>query len=64
MGKKAYLFCRTDESCQRAALMYSMLGACEALGKDAEKWLTYTLKHIGKTKPEHLHLLLPEEWTE
>jgi len=64
MGKKAYLFCRTDESCQRAALMYSMLGACEVLGKDAEKWLTYTLKHIGKTKPEHLHLLLPEEWTE
>ena len=64
MGKKSYLFCRNDEACHRAALMYSMLGACKVLGKDAEKWLAYTLKHIGSTKPEHLHRLLPEEWTE
>ena len=44
--------------------MYSMLGACKVLGKDAEKWLAYTLKHIGSTKPENLYRLLPEEWTE
>lgn len=64
MGKQSYLFCRNDEACQRAAIMYSMLGACKVLGKDPEKWLAYTLKHIGSTKPEHLHRLLPEEWTE
>ena len=64
MGKQSYLFCRTEEACHRAALMYSMLGACKVLGKDAEKWLTYTLKNIGSTKPEDLHRLLPEEWTE
>jgi hypothetical protein len=64
MGKQSYLFCRNDEACQRAAIMYSMLGACRVLGKDPEKWLAYTLKHIGSTKPEHLHRLLPEEWTE
>jgi hypothetical protein len=64
MGKQSYLFCRNDEACHRAALMYSMLGACKVLGKDAEKWLAYTLKHIGSTKPENLHRLLPEEWTE
>ena len=64
MGKKSYLFCRNDEACHRAALMYSMLGACKVLGKDAEKWLAYTLKHIGSTKPENLYRLLPEEWTE
>ena len=87
MGKQAYLFCRTDEACQRAALMYSMLGACKVLGgvsqverngnlfalpkwrnvleqKDAEKWLAHALKHVGSTKPENLHLLLPENWTE
>ena len=28
------------------------------------KWLAHTLKHIGSTKPENLHRLLPEEWTE
>lgn len=64
MGKQSYLFCRTEEACHRAALMYSMLGACKVLGKDSEKWLAYTLKHIGSTKPEDQHRLLPEEWTE
>ena len=33
------------------------------LGKDPEKWLAHTLKHIGSTKPENLHRLLPEMWT-
>lgn len=64
MGKKAYLYCRTEESCQRAAMMYSLLGACKVLGKDPERWLAHTLKHIGSTRPEDLHRLLPEEWTE
>ena len=64
MGKKAYLFCKTDEACNCAAVMYSLLGACRVLGKNAEKWLTYTLKYIGKTKTEDLHRLLPEEWDE
>ena len=45
-------------------LQYSLLGACRVLGKNAEKWLTYTLKYIGKTKTEDLHRLLPEEWDE
>ena len=31
MGKQSYLFCRTEEACHRAALMYSMLGACKVL---------------------------------
>jgi hypothetical protein len=44
--------------------MYSLLGACKVLGKDPEQWLAHTLKHIGSTKPENLHRLLPEEWTE
>ena len=44
--------------------MYSLLGACKVLGKDPEKWLAHVLKHIGSTKPENLHRLLPEEWTE
>lgn len=64
MGKKAYLYCRTEEDCQRAAMMYSLLDACKALGKDPEKWIAHTLKHIGSTKPENLHRLLPEEWAE
>ena len=64
MGKQSYLFCRTDEACHRAALMYSMLGVRKVLGKDAEKWLAYALKHVESTKPAYLHLFLPEEWAE
>ena len=29
MGKKAYLFCQTDDACERAAMMYSFFGACK-----------------------------------
>lgn len=64
MGKQAYLFCQTMESCERAAIMYSLIGACKVLGKNPEKWLTYVLKNIKTTKPEDLHKLLPEEWEE
>ena len=64
MGKQAYLFCQNEDSCERAAIMYSLIGACKVLGKNPEKWLTYVLKNIGKTKKEDLHKLLPQEWEE
>ena len=51
MGKKAYLFCQTDDACERAAMMYS-----------PERWLTYVLDHIKETKDEDMYKLLPEFW--
>ena len=62
MGKKAYLFCQTDEACERAAMMYSFFGACKVKGKNPERWLAYVLDHIGVTKDEDLYKLLPEFW--
>ena len=62
MGKKAYLFCQTDEACERAAMMYSFFGACKVKGKNPERWLAYVLDHIGRTKDEDLYKLLPEFW--
>ena len=62
MGKKAYLFCQTDEACERAAMMYSFFGACKVKGKNPERWLTYVLDHIKETKEENLYKLLPEFW--
>ena len=62
MGKKAYLFCQTDDACERAAMMYSFFGACKVKGKNPERWLTYVLDHIGTTKEEDLYKLLPEFW--
>ena len=62
MGKKAYLFCQTDDACERAAMMYSFFGACKVKGKNPERWLTYVLDHIKETKDEDMFKLLPEFW--
>lgn len=62
IGKKAYLFCQTDEACERAAMMYSFFDACKVKGKNPERWLAYVLDHIGSTKDEDLYKRLPEFW--
>lgn len=62
MGKKAYLFCQTDDACERAAMMYSFFGACKVKGKNPERWLTCVLDHIKDTKEEDMYKLLPEFW--
>ncbi len=62
MGKKAYLFCRDLDACKRAAMMYSLFGACKVRGKNPERWLAYVLKHIKTTPKDKLYTLLPEFW--
>ena len=60
MGKKAYLFCRDLDACKRAAMMYSLFGACKVLDKNPERWLCYVLKNIKTTPKDKLYTLLPE----
>lgn len=62
MGKKAYLFCRDLDACKRAAMMYSLFGACKVLGKNPERWLCYVLTNIKTTPKDKLYTLLPEFW--
>ena len=62
MGKKAYLFCRDLDACKRAAMMYSLFGACKVLNKNPERWLCYVLKHIDSTPEDKYYTLLPEFW--
>lgn len=62
MGKKSYMFCRDLDACKRAAMMYSLFGACKVLGKNPERWLCYVLKHIKTTPEDKLYTLLPEFW--
>ena len=62
MGKKSYLFCRDLDACRRAAMMYSLFGACKVLGKNPERWLSYVLKNIKTTPKDKLYTLLPEFW--
>ena len=62
MGKKSYLFCRDLDACKRAAMMYSLFGACKVLNKNPERWLSHVLKHIKTTPKDKLYTLLPEFW--
>ena len=62
MGKKAYLFCRDLDACKRAAMMYSLFGACKVLDKNPERWLCYVLKHIDSMPEDKYYTLLPEFW--
>ena len=62
MGKKAYLFCRDLDACKRAAMMYSLFGACKVLDENPERWLCYVLKHIDSTPEDKYYTLLPEFW--
>ena len=54
MGKKAYLFCRDLDACKRAAMMYSLFGACKVLDKNPERWLCNVLKNT-KTMSDDKH---------
>ena len=53
MGKKAYLFCRDLDACKRAAMMYSLFGACKVLDKKSECFLLllFFLVGVGTIKP-------------
>ena len=62
MGKKSYLFCRDLDACKRAAMMYSLFGACKVLDKNPERWLCHVLKNIKTTSKDKLYTLLPEFW--
>ena len=62
MGKKSYLFCRDLDACKRAAMMYSLFGACKVLDKNPERWLCHVLKNIKTTPKDKLYTLLPEFW--
>ena len=62
MGKKSYLFCRDLYACKRAAMMYSLFGACKVLNKNPERWLCHVLKNIKTTPKDKLYTLLPEFW--
>lgn len=64
MGKKAYLFCENEQSCYRAAMMYTFLGACKVTGKDPCKWMTHVLRHIKTWPKDRLVELLPQNWSD
>ena len=62
LGRKNYLFCGNDQSAERTAIIYSLLGSCKLAGLNPMDWLTDVLKRIPDHSGQRLSELLPHNW--
>ncbi len=65
IGRKNYLFCGNHDAAENAAIMYSLIETCKALGVDPREWMTDVLKRISKYNNDYsldLADLLPHKW--
>lgn len=46
LGRKNYLFCGNHEAAEDAAVIYSLMGCCKAVGVDFKEWMNYFLNHV------------------
>ena len=64
MGRKNYLFSKTDEGAVDNAVIYSLLGSCEIVHVNPLKWLEYVLGNLNTDcTEEELAKLLPCNFT-
>ena len=64
MGRKNYLFSKTDEGAVDNAVIYSLLGSCEIVHVNPLKWLEYALGNLNTDcTEEELAKLLPCNFT-
>jgi len=65
LGRKNYLFCGNHDAAENAAIMYSLLGCCNAEDVNPREWLTDVLKRIPYYNADYsrdLAELLPHNW--
>lgn len=46
LGRKNFLFCGNHDAAEDAAIIYSMMGCCKAVGVDFKRWMNYFLEHV------------------
>lgn len=60
MGRKNYLFSKSDSGAVDNAIFYSLIESCDIIGLDPLKWLTDVLNKINDdTSPEQAREMLP-----
>ena len=65
MGRKNYLFSKSDSGAVDNAIFYSLIESCDIVGTDPLKWLTYVLANIrSDDPPERIRRLLPYYYKE
>lgn len=50
LGRKNYLFAHNENTAQNLAMLYSLIGTCEACGINPHKYITWVLKKIVHNK--------------
>ena len=59
LGKKNYLFCGSDAGGERAAAIYSLIGAAKLNSVNPEAYLREVLSRIADHPVNHIDELLP-----
>ena len=60
MGRKNYLFSKSDSGAVDNAIFYSLIESCDIVGADPLQWLTFVLTNIrDDDPPERIRQLLP-----
>jgi transposase len=59
IGRKNFMFCGSNEGAKRAAIIYSLVGTCEQVGLDPEKYFTYAMDQLVNVPEISTRQLLP-----
>lgn len=60
MGRKNYLFSKTNSGAVDNSIFYSLIESCDIVGIEPLKWLTYVLENLHEnTPPEKIRQMLP-----
>lgn len=60
MGRKNYLFSKSDVGAFDNAIFYSLIESCEFVGVNPLKWLTFVLDNLTEnSNQEEIQQLLP-----
>ena len=64
LGRKNFLFCGNHDAAVRAAIVYSLVDRCKALGVDPHQWMEDVLLRIPGREDNRTALreLLPDKW--
>ena len=64
LGRKNFLFCGNHDAAVRAAIVYSLVDSCKAMGVDPREWMEDVLLRIpgNENNRDALRELLPDRW--
>jgi len=62
LGRKNWLFVGSEEGGEVAAILFSLVQSCKAIGVNPEEYLQDIMRRLMSHSSQKLHELLPDEW--